>query len=255
MFAHNQTYCNPPNQPIQTNWSIATNNGVTIVPTYSYNGFYAPAKVGNSLAYFNSTSTTNANYITYNNTIPIIWTNQWTIEFWMVTGTAFVSNSWTPLTVGIQDSYHYALTFNSNVVFDGGTGANNYVTTELVDSGNTGFTFGGGSVATTKLSPPTFYYFTVVQENYESRKFYINGNLVATETGAIDLTPNTTSSFALKLNNAAGAWSGGLDQIRISNIARYTSNFTPPTTAFTNDVNTWFLCSFDNGFTPAPSPT
>jgi hypothetical protein len=47
------------------------------------------------------------------------------------------------------------------------------------------------------------------------------------------------------------------DMTRISNIARYSPSqtFTPPTTMFTNDDNTWYLSSFENTWTPAPSPT
>jgi hypothetical protein len=33
---------------------------------------------------------------------------------------------------------------------------------------------------------------------------------------------------------------GHMDEVRVSNIARYTANFTPSTTAFTNDANTVF---------------
>ncbi len=41
--------------------------------------------------------------------------------------------------------------------------------------------------------------------------------------------------------------SGYLEELRISNTARYTTAFTPPTTAFTSDANTKLLLHFDGG--------
>jgi hypothetical protein len=47
---------------------------------------------------------------------------------------------------------------------------------------------------------------------------------------------------------------GYIDEFRISNIQRYTSNFTPPTQPFTNDANTLLLLHMDgtNGSTSFP---
>ncbi len=44
----------------------------------------------------------------------------------------------------------------------------------------------------------------------------------------------------------ANALSGAVDSVRLSNTARYTSDFTPPTAKFTADANTLFLCNFDS---------
>jgi hypothetical protein len=42
-----------------------------------------------------------------------------------------------------------------------------------------------------------------------------------------------------------GSWAGYVDEIRVSNNARYTSNFTPTTSAFENDANTVILLHMD----------
>jgi hypothetical protein len=41
---------------------------------------------------------------------------------------------------------------------------------------------------------------------------------------------------------------GWVDSIRFSSTARYTANFTPPTTKFAKDGNTFFLLNFDNNY-------
>ncbi|MCS7091199.1 MAG: LamG domain-containing protein [Limisphaera sp.] len=43
------------------------------------------------------------------------------------------------------------------------------------------------------------------------------------------------------------SYSGWLDEVRISNVARYTNNFTPPTSPFTPDAATVALYHFDEG--------
>lgn len=51
-----------------------------------------------------------------------------------------------------------------------------------------------------------------------------------------DYDPNTYPSF-----------SGWVDEVRISNLIRYTANFTPPNASFTPDANTVGLYHFDEG--------
>jgi hypothetical protein len=48
-------------------------------------------------------------------------------------------------------------------------------------------------------------------------------------------------NFGTINDGGAGSYSGYMDEIRVSNIVRYSSNFTPPTTRFTDDANTMIL--------------
>jgi hypothetical protein len=74
-----------------------------------------------------------------------------------------------------------------------------------------------------------------------------NGITVTTSTSLISSTFNGFN-FA---TNGTNILIGSLDEIRISNIARYTANFTPTTSAFTMDSNTMLLNHFEgtNGST------
>ena len=70
-------------------------------------------------------------------------------------------------------------------------------------------------------------------------KLYINGVERASGTN----TTNFTDSLAYIGRNAVGnTWTVGyIDELRVSSVARYTSNFTPATAAFTNDADTQLL--------------
>ena len=94
----------------------------------------------------------------------------------------------------------------------------------------------------------TWYHVAVSRDAAATFRFFVNGVLRATVTNAAAPT-NSTGVLAL---GRAGAFNGEyfagrLDEVRISNIAVYTTSFTPPTTPLTAGTNTVLLYHLDTG--------
>ena len=71
---------------------------------------------------------------------------------------------------------------------------------------------------------------------------FLNGVLKNTYTTALTVkTPSAGTSFAI----GGSPLSGVIDEVRISDVCRYTSGYTPATTPFANDVNTGCLYHLD----------
>ena len=99
------------------------------------------------------------------------------------------------------------------------------------------FSYGSSSITSTgTLSVSTWYFITVVRSGTGTNltKIYINGTNDGTGTVATDF--NQTSIMYVGADRVAGsALNGYIDDLRITKgIARYTANFTAPTSAFPN---------------------
>ncbi len=72
---------------------------------------------------------------------------------------------------------------------------------------------------------------------------FINGTIRSQKTQAVTIQ-NSTDDFRIgfEINNGLRAY---MDEFRLSNIARWTSNFTPPNAAYSVDSNTQRLIHFD----------
>jgi hypothetical protein len=101
----------------------------------------------------------------------------------------------------------------------------------------------------------SWQHIAVVRDGVSSWRFFLNGVEVATSSSTSAIA---ASSEVLSIGRCAsftvfpGGWltekdhDGKIDELRISDSARYTSNFTPSTVEFTDDANTMLLMHFDS---------
>lgn len=81
--------------------------------------------------------------------------------------------------------------------------------------------------------------------NGSTKKIYLNGTEVASASASLNITDTSAITIGPYFTDNRFNYSGWIDEIRVSNIARYTSNFTAPTSAFVNDTNTLLLIHAD----------
>ena len=89
------------------------------------------------------------------------------------------------------------------------------------------------------FSVGTWYHIAVSRSNGSTRMFVDGVQVGSTYTDTsvyLNLPVFMGTAF-----NATGGYNGYIDEVRVSNTARYTSNFTAPTSAFTADANTLLL--------------
>ncbi len=121
----------------------------------------------------------------------------------------------------------------------------NYAGNDIVEL----LSYNGGyaNVTSQGLSLNTWYHIAGVADGNQV-KLYVNGALAGTPASKT----NTVLMGSWNVGSAVGRYFNGLiDEVRISNTARYTENFTPQTTPFEPDEYTKLLLHFDeNGDDP-----
>ena len=112
--------------------------------------------------------------------------------------------------------------------------------------------------ATGVISTDTWYHVAVVRESSDSSavtRIYVDGVSVANATAQY-FNDSSDDLFIGGNSDESGLkyMDGYLDEIRISDVARYQIPFTPSTEAFTNDINTMLLlhCDGSNDGTSFP---
>lgn len=173
---------------------------------------------------FNSTATTAYSTVITRNTTPA----NFTIEFFFfLNSTGAVLNL---LSSTLANSFLLAFARNPmNITVSIGQGTSFNIANAV-------------RLSTTALVINTWYHLAIVNTDTQYR-FFINGIEQNSITSSLQMQPNAFSTF--RLGGNASAYNGFIDEFRLSNIARYTTNFTPPVSMFSIDNNTICLNHFD----------
>lgn len=179
-------------------------------------------KFGGTSAYFDGTG----DYLNVTSSTLAFGTGDFTFECWFYS--SIISNTQT------------ILSFRDPNTADLGLGITLYASKVNIDTYAYNYITG-----TTTLSSNTWYH-VAVSRSGNSMKLFINGvQEGSTATVNFNLT-NYKWNIGYGPN---GYFTGYIDELRVSNNARYTSNFTPASEQFANDVNTLLLLHMDGNNT------
>lgn len=160
--------------------------------------------------------------ITFNSTL-----NNWTIEFYF-----YLTVNNVNMTVCYSNSANsFLLTYNRNA---------NQLNISLGQG--TSFNIANASTITPIINATTWYHFAIVYNNIDYRCF-INGILGLTIVNSVKIT--NTAFNNLRFGSNATLYNGYIDEIRISNIARYSTTFTALNSPFIKDAETVALNHFE----------
>jgi len=103
---------------------------------------------------------------------------------------------------------------------------------------------------TTGLNDGAWHHMAVSRESAGDAKLFIDGTHEATQDDNYDFDSGGVVNIGRQNWGPGGYFNGYIDEIRVSDTARYTSSFTPQTTEFTADSNTLLLIhsNWDGGF-------
>jgi len=106
-------------------------------------------------------------------------------------------------------------------------------------------------LSTNTFSYNTFYHIALVRDSSRVQ-LYVNGTAEGSQLSTADsndVGTNGQTTVYVGLLGSTFDFLGHIDELRISNSARYSTGFTPTTSAFTNDANTVLLMHADGSDT------
>lgn len=110
-----------------------------------------------------------------------------------------------------------------------------------------GISGAGAVLSTNTFSYNTFYHIALVRDSSKVQ-MYVNGTAEGSQlstSDSNDVGTNNQTTMYVGLLGSTFDFLGNMDELRISNSARYSTGFTPTTSPFTNDENTVLLMHAD----------
>lgn len=114
----------------------------------------------------------------------------------------------------------------------------------MSSDGKLRFYNGGDNIIFSQLTSNTWTHAAAVRESGTTSLFF-NGSLITSFSDTSDYLSSGLLAIGYNQTGLAGYFGGYIDEVRISNTARYTTNFTPATEPFVNDENTLLLLHMD----------
>jgi hypothetical protein len=183
----------------------------------------AQSKFGGSSALFDGTG----DYLIVNNVSNnMAWgTGDFTIEMWFyLANTTGNKVLWDQRPVGLQGAY--------SMIYVEANAVRYYVSS-------------AARITSSSVSSSTWYHL-VVSRSGNQTKMFLNGTQAgSTWTDSTNYLSATNAWIGLSQSGSTNPMNGYIDEVRLSNTARYTANFTAPTSAFVNDGNTLLLIHAD----------
>jgi hypothetical protein len=157
------------------------------------------------------------------------WTVELQVRLTNITAAYTIMNSTSP--------FAFAISFAFNAV------GNDYFSVSLGNNG-TAYNIANAVTSTQTILAATTWYHVALVFTGAAYIMYINGTGFTIATSTVKISTAAFQSMRIGANGTT-AFNGNIDEVRISNIARYTANFTAPTVAFVRDANTVMLQHFD----------
>jgi trimeric autotransporter adhesin len=160
-------------------------------------------------------------------------TGSWTIELWFYPTTT--TSAW-------------AANIHQGLFCTGTQGSGGSFLGVVLTGGTSTMAMWAGSYTSFPTDTPTlnsWNHVAMVCNGGTTYLFFLNGTLLSSGTGPNVGHRMSSLNFGAFNNYKQSFNTGYLDEIRVSSTARYTSGFTPSTSAFTSDSDTVFLNHFD----------
>lgn len=217
----------------QTVFTDSSSNPKTINNVNGLNQGAGNAQVDTTIVKFGTGSATFPNsgqlQVVDSNNELVLGTGDFTIEAWFRLSLGELSGEYTVVSTQQNNSYSVNGAWDITILADRSIKFN-----VNPNPGN------GGAVVLTSsagvISSDTWYSVAVTRSS-DTARLFLNGNIVDTELNYNkSLGVNTNMKIGAIFNNTTGAFgSNNIDELRITKgVARYTSNYTPATSAFPN---------------------